>query len=510
MSRTLERSAAAAAIVGPIAVLLLAAVLAMPARGGPSEVRSGDRLAFALAGARVITAPGRVFDPGVVVVRGGVIEAVGMDGRVAVPADARVFDLKGKTLHAAYIDPYVDADRLAGRRPRAPIDDEEQAEQPAPSGRGAAAGATPVPPPASPAHPEQRVLDSLKISDRVADMYRRLGFAVVAAVPSAGVLRGTGALLSLGDGPLETRVLDRDAGQYVSLEPERFDFTNFARITYPISKMGAVAMVRQAFSDAVWSREAEAAYSRRTTGQPRPRSDAASLALRAASEGKQAVVFEASDVLALLRAAKIAREWKLKARYVGAGDEYRLRAEVAAIKPDLILRVDFPRPLPVEDETEWLDVSLERLRRFDRSPSNPRWLRDAGLTFSLTTAGLEDPEDFGKRVREAMARGLSSDDALASMTTVPARQLGFADRLGSIDPGKIADLAVETGDPFAETSRVVEIWIDGRRHELPERRRAPEAGTRAAERSSPPARGGRARGEGEGPPGEGVGKPGSD
>ena len=94
------------------AVLILVAAFSLSLRGGPSEVRSGDRLAYALAGARVIVAPGRVIENGVIVVRGGVIEAAGPPGQTAIPADARIFDHKGKVVHAAFIDPYVPADRL--------------------------------------------------------------------------------------------------------------------------------------------------------------------------------------------------------------------------------------------------------------------------------------------------------------------------------------------------------------------------------------------------------------
>src|SRR5206468_12257452 len=122
-------------------------------------------------------------------------------------------------------------------------------------------------------------------------------------------------------------------------------------------------------------------------------------------------------------------ELKLKARFVTAGDEYRMRDLVLASKPDLIVRVDFPRPVRLDDDAEWMEVPLERLRRFDRSPSNPKWLREAGASFSLTTAGLEEVDDFSRRVREAIARGLSKDDALAAVTVIPARQLGFGDRL---------------------------------------------------------------------------------
>ena len=108
-------------------------------------------------------------------------------------------------------------------------------------------------------------------------------------------------------------------------------------------------------------------------------------------------------------------------------------------------------------------MPLSKLQAFDRAPSNPRWLRDAGLEFSLTTDGLDDASEFPGRLREAIARGLSSGDALAALTTIPARQLGLADRLGTIEPGRIANLAVETGEPFDAGSRVTEVWIDGRR-----------------------------------------------
>lgn len=301
----------------------------------------------------------------------------------------------------------------------------------------------------------------------MSDSYRRTGYAVVAAAPTTGTLRGHAAIVSLADGPLSGRVLEAESAQVVSLEPERIDFANFARATYPASEMGAVALVRQSFLDARWWSDADTAYRRRPTGQARPRLVTASAALARAAQGKETVIFEAADVLALLRGVKIANEMKLSALHVGAGDEYRLRDQVIAARPDLVLRVDFPRPYKADDELEWLDVPLERLRAIDRAPSNPKWMREAGVSFSFTTAGLEDPEEFGKRVREAIARGLSREDALAAVTTIPARQLGLGDRLGTIEPGKIANLVVATGEPFTPASRVTEIWIDGKRYAVP-------------------------------------------
>jgi len=439
-------------------VLLAPAAAPSPAQQSRDE-RGADRRAYALTGARVVVAPGKTIEGGVVIVRGGVIESVGPAAGTAVPADAERIDLSGRVVHAAFIDTDVSTDRLAGKPRRKPRDEGERPSPPPARAAGPAAH------PVSAVRAEERVVDALSVKDDVAEAYRKMGFAVVDAAPSAGVLRGRGAVVSLSDGEPATRVLVPSGGQFVSLEPmegaERAD-------GYPVSIMGTVAVARQAFLDARWARDAEAAYAAHPAGRARPRVYAASEALLPAAEGKETVVFETSDALALLRAASVASEMKLKARYVAGNDAYRLRDEVAAVRPDLVLRVDYPRPQKLDREEEWLDVPLARLEAFDRTPSNPRWLRDAGLEFSLTTDGLDDASEFPARVREAIARGLAREDALAALTTIPARQLGLADRLGTLEAGRIANIAVETGEPFDASTRVAEIWIDGRRIPIPE------------------------------------------
>src|SRR5262249_42871727 len=143
-------------------------------------------------------------------------------------------------------------------------------------------------------------------------------------------------------------------------------------------KMGAVAAVRQAFSDARWLQAADAAAAAKP-GRSRPERLDAWVALADAASGKETVLFEAPDALALLRASRIASEFGLKARYVGAADAYRLADEVKALNPELVLTLAFPPAPSVEDEDEWSEVSLQRLRTWDRAPSNPRWMRDLGL-----------------------------------------------------------------------------------------------------------------------------------
>ena len=425
-----------------------------------------DRNAYALTGGRVLVAPGRAIESGVVVLRGGVIEAVGPAG-TPIPSDAMVIDVTGKTVHAAFIDTYVTVDRLAGKPPKRPSDDDT----PAPSPASAPAG--PAAHPVRAVRAETRVIDGLEIRDEVADALRRQGFAVVAAVPGTGILRGQAAVVSLADGPLSGRVLDPANGQIVAMR-------GLDENEYPTSNMGAVAATRQAFLDALWWRDAEAAYASSPAGRARPRFVEATAALVPAAEGREAVVFETTDVLSLLRAARVARELKLRARFVAAGDEHRLLPEVAAAKPDLVLRVAFPQPDKLDRDEEWLDVPATRLRAFDRAPGNPRWLRDSGVSFSLTTDGLERFDDFDQRMRDALSRGLSADDALAALTTIPAKQLGLGDRLGTLEAGRIANLVVRAGPLFEAKAAVTEIWIDGQRVDLAPSKPAPAAATSAA------------------------------
>ena len=101
---------------------------------------------YALTNARVVTAPGKVIEKGTIVVRGGVIEAVGAAAAVKVPADAQVLDLEGKNVYPGLIDPYVTLGRLSGRRDT-PADDAS-----APRRGAAPAGPAPVATPAAEVH----------------------------------------------------------------------------------------------------------------------------------------------------------------------------------------------------------------------------------------------------------------------------------------------------------------------------------------------------------------------
>src|SRR6185295_13895954 len=77
--------------------------------------------------------------------------------------------------------------------------------------------------------------------------------------------------------------------------------------------------------------------------------------------------------------------------------------------------------------------------------------------------GLSDKKSFRKNLRLALDRGLSEDDALAALTTVPAKLCGVEKQLGTIEKGKIANLTIVDGKGYFEPeAKVRDVWIDGR------------------------------------------------
>src|SRR5690606_9491628 len=89
----------------------------------------------------------------------------------------------------------------------------------------------------------------------------------------------------------------------------------------------------------------------------------------------------------------------------------------------------------------------------------------AGVPFAFYSDG-QDPASLREGVRRAVAQGLSEADALRALTLGPAGIFGVADRMGSIELGKIANLVVASGPLLAEGTRVETVFVDGRRFDV--------------------------------------------
>ena len=449
--------------LGTAAALSPGALSAQVSTTPVEGLRDASPRVHAITGARIVTAPGVVIERGTLVVRDGVITAVGAEADVKVPADARIWAATGKTIYAGLIEPLAELHLPSALKPAV------ETEGGGRGGRGGAAQAAPAEAmaPAAAARswnarvtPERDVAKVLMADEKGASALRELGFTSAAVTPARGVFRGESALVSLsGRSPGASLVRSRLA-QHVA-----FEQGGFRENAYPSSLMGSIALVRQTLLDAQWWKTATEVYARqKSAGAERPEANASLEALAGVAAGTEPLVIEARDELDVMRAQKIADEFKLKLILRGNGTEYRVMRALAAKATPVIIPLNFPTVPEIETPEKAVDVALSTLQHWEQAPANAAKLVAGGVTVAFTTAGLRTPDtQFWSAVRLAVKRGLKPEAALAALTTTPAKLLGVDEMVGTLAAGKIGHLIVATGDLFTadSTAEITDVWVDG-------------------------------------------------
>jgi len=409
----------------------------------------------ALVGAKVFLKPGEAIDAATIVIRDGFIEAVGKE--VQPPADARIWKMDGATIYAGFIDSYwntgpkatpdagaAKSDLTAGRFFGVPGGETD----PGNSGAG-----EPVPQ----ITPERRAAKTYSPDAKALEKMRELGFTTANVVSPNGIFRGTTALVALFDTNPNRAVIVPDVFQHVAIDTE-----SMKEDVYPESLMGVIAAIRQTFFDAQHYKLDTEDF-QKNPNRRRPEFNPALESLLAANSRKMRVLFEPDGASMVDRATRLAAELKLDVCIVSSGQEWRRPEFIKAAGVPFIVRLDFPEVSKMPTEDDWNDISLDQLRAWDWAPENPALLRQQNAPIALTSDGLADKKNFRKNLKAALERGLSETDALAALTTVPAKICGAEQWLGTIEPGKLANLTIVNGNYFEPESKVREVWIEGRR-----------------------------------------------
>jgi len=442
-----------------------------PPANGP---RRGDPTWIALADCTLHAKPGEVLEHATVVFRDGKITAilapevaakeVEGDGKgdsekkvfkpARIPIGPRVVDCKGMHVYAAFIDAYVEVDAPAPRGDQSQLHWNAKVT------------------------PERSALDGGGVDEATAGALRKAGFGAAAASPKGGVFRGRGALMSLAKAPDDASAAKPMVYVDNVYQAVAFDTAGGG---YPGSQMGAVALIRQTFSDAQWQ------VAQRITGTfNQPLNSLDYLATAAEIGGADAFIpatrvqlpahpammlFSAENELDIFRASKIAEEFHVSQMILGSGYEFRRLDCVKHATWPLILPVAFPKAPDVSTLGKQEATELREMMTWEQAPTNPRRINAMGVKFALTTARLKDRGDFLKNVRTAVKYGLPEDVALGALTVQPAAYLGASELLGTIEPGKHANVLVTDGAVFGKNndgkeSRLHAVWIEGVYHEL--------------------------------------------
>jgi len=395
---------------------------------------------LAIRNARIVTVSGPVIAKGTVVLRDGLIDAVG--DSVQPPAGAEIIDGEGLTVYPGLVDglsTWGMPMAAAGR-----------------GGRGGTQPAAPAPPPAR--GPEDRpattswikAADQIQMNDRRIEMARNAGFTTAVVFPTQGIFGGQGSVIDLAGAKPEDMVLVPSVGQYISMIPQRAG--------YPAALMGVIAYVRQIYLDADHYKLVKAAYDHDPRGMKRPEYDRA---LEGVIESKR-ILLPANREVEMDRMLRFAAELKQTAVLYGMHEGYRAGDLLKKSNATVLVSLKWPEKARDADPDE-VDT-FRTLETREKAPTAPMVLKQAGVKFAFYTDGVDASREIQRAVKKAIDSGLPREDAVRALTLSPAEIYGIADRLGSVEKGKIANLVVTRGEIFDDRTKVEMVFIDGVKH----------------------------------------------
>ena len=405
---------------------------------------------YAIKGARVVTVSGPAYDPGVVLMRNGIIEAVG--SAVAIPADATVIDATGHTVYPGLVDmgttAGIDVPVPAPLKdPRTRLDVERWKRQML-------------------LRPDVEAARFIKADPADLAKLAAYGITSVLAVPGGGAVAGRSSLLNVTtteDEPQIGNIADLRTARLVVRSPV-FLHTRFPEApegdAYPDSLMGVIAFVRQAFLDAGSAQAERARLEKAEGGLPSLPFDPAWEAAWPALGGTMPVAFDANQAHEIRRVLAFAREFHFDPIVAGGVEADRVTEDLRAQRARVILSVNYPtRPPSLAPDA---DEPLSVLRRRAAAPGVAGALHNAGVPFAFSSSGLKDMAAFLKNVGRAVKAGLPEDAAVRALTLGAATMAGAADRLGAIEKGRIANVIVTKGGLFDDSMTVAHVFVAGR------------------------------------------------
>ena len=169
--------------------------------------------------------------------------------------------------------------------------------------------------------------------------------------------------------------------------------------------------------------------------------------------GERAVIFNADLADDIKAAVRFAEEFGLKALIAGGAQAWKVAPFLAERKIPVLVGPVFRLP-------------NDRYDPYDSAYWNAARLHKAGVPFAIRSADASNARNLPYHAAMAAAHGLPRDEALKAITLYPARIFGVEDRIGSLGPGKAADLILTTGDPLEVITDVVAVFIDGKPQSL--------------------------------------------
>jgi hypothetical protein len=421
---------------GSAAAVVLSAVVALVP---PLEADDGLHRVWAIKDCRVVLPAGPVLEQATIVIRDGLIEAVGKG--VPVPPDAEVIDGSKLTATPGLID------GLGKSLLKLPEEKLDMTKFYTGDFTDKDKGLT----------PEFTAYDHVSLGKATLEKYYKFGFTAAQVMPDRGILSGRSAFFCLSDPDKDKALIPAEACMGIGFSPSGV-------MAYPNSLMGVQAYLRQAFQDSAYYDMSLARWLKEPAGIRRPDHSPALEILADYATGRKPVIFICRNQYDIRRALALASDHKLDYFICDTG------SEAAEVIPELkkagarvLCAVTFKAP------STSLYSQKGRTER-DRAekevyPRNPARLAEAGIPFAFSSLGTDDPKSFTEGILKAVEAGLPKEKALAALTSVPSAFFGLDKALGAIEAGRLANVVLTEGDLLAKDVKVKVVFADGRKWE---------------------------------------------
>lgn len=405
---------------------------------------------YAITNAKIVTVSGAPIEKGTIIIRDGLIQNIGTG--ISIPGDSQVIDASGLTVYPGFFD------AASGVGIAAP----QQGQGRAPGGGGfpQQAQAQTTQPQSNSNYPtglqpEVSAADLIKANDASVETARNGGFTTVLSVPRERIFNGQSALINTAGDSVSEMILRSPVALHISFVPLGGG--------YPTSMMGSFSALRQIFLDAQRLQTWTNAYKKDPRGMKRPESDKSLEALFPILNREVPAAFNANTEIEIIRVLDFAKEFNLMPVIVGGQEGWKVTDRLKSSKATVLLSLNFPKRT-TSNAPDADPEDLETLRFRVEVPKCAARLKQAGVPFAFQSGGAT-AADFLTNAAKTVENGLSKDDALRSMTLNSAEIFNVADRLGSIEKGKIANLVVVRGDIFDRAKVITHVFVDGKMFE---------------------------------------------
>ena len=390
-----------------------------------------------LKGGKLLTVTHGVIENGVVVMQGGKITAVGAAGSVSVPGDSQVVDVTGMTVYPGLIDSETNLGLTEISAEAMTNDLVEMSDE---------------------IMPHMHTSEAFHAESTLIPVARMNGITNAIVAPASGdTLPGQDSFIQLAGASATEMLLIRDNAMPLNFTgDERRNKGGFDKRKFPSTRMGLASQLRQSFLDAQDYKSKWTDFDRKKADATRdkkpeplaPKRDLKLEALLPYLEGKKTIVLAANSPSDLETAVNLANEFKLKFVLNHVSHSQPVLDYVASLKVPVIVGPIYEAPK--DDE------------RYDTVYGLPAQLYKRGVKIVLASYSAHSVRNLPDQAGYATAFGLPYDEALKAITINPAEVWGVADRLGSLDAGKTANVVVANGDPLDVKTDVKRVFIQGR------------------------------------------------